>query len=126
MEGTNRRRFGPASCVAALLAVFALAVGCGRGEAKYADPVATVHIDDSSCRPATVTVPRNSAVTIVNEGTLVHSWNVTGPGVGTTGIPPGRSIILDLRDIAPGTYSTWCGREGQSGVGEPGTLTITP
>jgi hypothetical protein len=88
--------------------------------------VATVHIDDSSVRPSIVTVPRNSAITIVNDGTRAYSWNVIGPDIGTTAIPSGRSIVLDLRDIAPGTYATFCEEAGRRRAGETGILTITP
>jgi plastocyanin len=127
MESNATPRFRPLAVAAALVVVIALALtGCGSDDIQYADPVATVHMGEFFYRPAELTVPRNSAVTVVNDGAVVHSWILKGPGVGTAGIAPGGSIIVDLRDIPPGTYPIFCDQEGHTQAGQSGTLTITP
>ncbi len=77
-------------------------------------------------QPADVVVPRNSKITIVNEGSLVHSWVVKGAGVGTAGLPPGQSIIVFLAAVPPGTYTIYCDQPGHTQLGQAGILTITP
>ena len=59
---------------------------------------------DFNYRPADLTVGRHSEVRVVNEGAVIHNWIVRGGGVGTAELRPGRSIIVDLRGIRPGTY----------------------
>lgn len=112
--------------LAALVAVLALALGgCGGDDTKLTAPTATVHMGEFFYKPSDLTVARNSAVTIVNDGTVVHTWIVKGAGVGTAGVAPGGSIIVDLKGIAPGTYTVYCDQPGHTQAGQGGTLTIT-
>jgi len=113
-----------------MLVVAAVAVvvltACGGDDAARTAPTATVHMGEFFYRPAELTVARNSALTVVNDGAVVHTWIVKGAGVGTAGLAPGQSIIVDLRGIEPGTYTVFCDQPGHTMSGQSGTLTITP
>ncbi len=124
MDVSNRRRRTLTAAV--LLAVAALAlVGCGGDDKALTAPSVTVHMGEFFYRPADLTVARNSALTVVNDGAVVHTWIVKGAGVGTAGLAPGASIIVDLKGIAPGTYTVFCDQPGHTQSGQTGTLTIT-
>lgn len=110
-----------------LVALAALTLsGCGGDDPKPPTPAVTVHMGEFFYRPAEVTLPRNSSVSVVNDGTVVHTWIVKGAGVGTAGVAPGQSILVNLRGIAPGTYTVYCDQPGHTQNGQSGTLTITP
>lgn len=112
--------------VAAVVAVLGLAfAACGGDDQKLTAPTATVHMGEFFYKPAELTVARNSALTVVNDGSVVHTWIVKGAGVGTADLAPGRSIIVDLKGIAPGTYQVYCDQPGHTQSGQTGTLTIT-
>jgi len=113
--------------VAILVAALGLALGaCGGDDQKLTAPTATVHMGEFFYKPAELTVARNSAITVVNDGTVVHTWIVKGAGVGTAEMRPGASIIVDLKGIAPGTYMVYCDQPGHTQSGQSGMLTITP
>lgn len=97
---------------------------CGGDDTPNATPAVTVSMGEFWYRPAEFTVPRNAVVTIVNDGTVPHSWIVQGAGVGTTAIAPGQSILVDLRDIKAGTYTVFCDQAGHTQAGQAGKLTI--
>lgn len=114
-----------------LLAIVALAGltltvgGCGGDDTKVATPAGTVRMGEFYFRPADVTVPANSEVTVVNDGTVVHNWIVKGAGVGTAELRPGQSIIVSLKGVKPGTYTVYCDQPGHVEAGQVGTLTIS-
>lgn len=97
---------------------------CGADDKPAAAPANTVEMGEFWYTPAEFTVPRNAVVNIVNTGTVPHSWILQGAGVGTTAIAPGKSIIVDLRDIKPGTYTVYCDQAGHTQAGQTGKLTI--
>jgi plastocyanin len=114
----------------ALLAVVLFGVStlglsaCGGDDKPTATPANTVMMGEFYFKPAEFTVPRNAIVNIVNDGAVAHSWILQGAGVGTTAIAPGQSIIVDLRDIKPGSYTVFCDQAGHSQAGQTGRLTI--
>jgi plastocyanin len=111
--------------VVTLLVVATLALSaCGADDTPTATPANTVRMGEFFFRPAELTVPRNAVVNIVNDGAVAHSWILQGAGVGTTAIAPGQSIIVDLRDIKPGTYTVYCDQVGHTQAGQAGRLTI--
>ena len=110
----------------ALLVGLALALGaCGGADARVAAPAATVRMGDFDYQPADITVGAGSEVTVVNDGGVIHNWIVRGAGVGTAELKPGRSIIVDLQGVKPGTYTVYCDQPGHVEAGQVGTLTIT-
>jgi plastocyanin len=111
--------------IAVLVALGATTLyACGGDDKPAAAPANTVMMGEFYYKPADVTVPRNAIVNIVNEGAVAHSWIIQGAGVGTTAIAPGQSIIVDLRDIKPGTYTVYCDQAGHTQAGQTGKLTI--
>lgn len=111
--------------IAVLVGVATLALpACGGDDKPVATPANTVRMGEFYYRPAELTVPKNAILTIVNEGAVAHSWIIQGAGVGTTAMAPGQSIIVDLRDIKPGTYTVYCDQAGHTQAGQTGKLTI--
>lgn len=111
--------------IAVLIAVVATVLSaCGGDDRPEATPARTVTMGEFSYQPADFTVPRDAIVKIVNEGAVAHSWIIQGAGVGTMAIAPGQSIIVDLRDIKPGTYTVYCDQAGHTQAGQTGRLTI--
>lgn len=110
---------------ATLIGVAAFALpACGEDDEPNATPAGTVEMGEFWYRPAEFTVQRDTIVNIVNVGAVAHSWILQGPGVGTTAIAPGQSIIVDLRGIKPGTYRVFCDEPGHAEAGQVGKLTI--
>jgi len=97
---------------------------CGGDDKPAATPATTVMMGEFYYKPADFTVPRDAILNIVNEGAVAHSWIIQGAGVGTTAIAPGQSIIVELRDIKPGTYTVYCDQAGHTQAGQTGKLTI--
>ena len=129
MESTNPRRDHRAarSVLASAAVVILVALGaaaCGGDPAPSKAPAATVHLGEYYYRPAELTVALKSKVTLVNDGTLVHTWIVKGAGVGTAAIAPGQTVVLDLADVPPGTYMVYCDQPGHTQMGQMGTLTV--
>ncbi|HVL07392.1 MAG TPA: cupredoxin domain-containing protein [Acidimicrobiales bacterium] len=111
--------------VAILVGVAALALSaCGGDDQPHAVPANTVEMGDFWYKPAEFTVPPDAIVNIVNVGAVAHSWILQGAGVGTAAIAPGKSIIVDLRGIKPGTYTIYCDEAGHTQAGQTGKLTI--
>jgi len=119
----HRRRL-----VAALLIAVAIAVtACGNAVVAV-DPSAptVVHMTEFAFTPKALTVPRDSKVTVVNDGKIAHTWTVTKESLGTGLVAPGASEVVDLRGVLPGTYAVMCTQPGHAAAGQTGTLTITP
>ena len=115
----------PLRAIRTLAAVSLLLLAPGAcGDEEPDAPPATVRMGEFWYRPADVTVPRDGKVSVVNDGRVVHTWIVQGAGVGTTDIRPGRSVVLDLEGIPPGTYSVYCDQPGHAEAGQGGRITI--
>jgi plastocyanin len=104
-----------------------LAAGCG-GTSPAAHPSAatTVHMAEYSFTPADLTVPSNTKLTLINDGTLIHTYILRGIGRGTADVQPGKRVTLDLAGVAPGIYQAFCDQAGHTEKGQSGTITITP
>jgi plastocyanin len=104
-----------------------LAAGCG-GSSPAAHPGAasTVHMAEYSYTPGVVTVAANTKLTVINDGTLIHTYILRGIGRGTADVQPGKRATLDLAGVAPGTYQAFCDQPGHTEKGQSGTITITP
>jgi plastocyanin len=111
----------------AVLAGLVLTAGCG-GVSPAAHPSAAtmVHMAEYSYTPANLTVPLNAKLTVINDGTLTHTYILSGVGRGTADVQPGKRVTLDLAGVAPGTYRVFCDQAGHTEKGQSGTLTITP
>ena len=110
--------------LAVTLALAAVALSACGGDDKPNATAHTVEMGDFWYKPAEFTVPRDAVVNVVNVGAVAHSWILQGAGVGTVAIAPGKSILVDLRDIKPGTYRIFCDQAGHTEAGQSGKLTI--
>ena len=97
---------------------------CGGDDKRNAAPAQTVEMGDFWYTPAELSVSRDTVIKVVNVGAVAHSWILQAAGVGTTAVAPGRSILVDLRDIKPGTYTIYCDQAGHTQAGQSGRLTI--
>ena len=122
MRSLNRRTL--AAAVLVIVTVLGLA-GCGGDDKKVAGPPNSVRMGEFYFRPADLTVPRDSEVTVFNDGAVIHNWIVKGAGVGTAELRPGQSIIVSLKGIKPGTYTVYCDQPGHAEAGQTGMLTIS-
>jgi plastocyanin len=114
-----------AALIAILLGISAVGLSaCGGDDQPDATPAITVKMGDFWYQPAEFTVAKDAIVNVVNDGAVAHSWIVQGAGVGTTAIAPGQSILVDLRQIKPGTYTVFCDQAGHTQAGQSGKLTI--
>jgi plastocyanin len=101
--------------------------GCG-GTSSAAHPSAatTVQMAEYSYTPADLTVPLNTKLTVINRGTLTHTYILRGIGRGTADVQAGQRVTLDLAGVAPGTYHVFCDQVGHTEKGQSGLITITP
>ena len=78
-----------------------------------------------SYTPADLTVSRDIKLTVINDGTLTHTYILRGIGRGTADVQPGKRVTLDLAGVVPGTYQVFCDQAGHTESGQSGTITIT-
>jgi plastocyanin len=120
-----RLRHARSVLAAVLIGISGFALtGCSSDDTPSATPAMTVKMGEFWYKPAEFTVPEDAIVSIVNDGSVAHSWILQGAGVGTTAMAPGASIIVDLRGIKPGTYTVYCDQAGHTQSGQTGRLTI--
>jgi uncharacterized cupredoxin-like copper-binding protein len=62
-------------------------------------------------------------VTLVNEGTLEHDWNVEDTDFGTEIIPGGEETTITV-NLSAGEYVYFCSVPGHREAGMEGTLTV--
>jgi plastocyanin len=111
--------------LAALMVV--VVAGCG-GTSSTAHPSAatTIQMAEYSYTPADLTVTLNTKLTVINRGTLIHTYILRGIGRGTPDVQPGQRVTLDLAGVAPGTYHVFCDQVGHTEKGQSGLITIAP
>ena len=73
--------------------------------------------------PNEISVPADSIITIVNDGTVAHDVSVDG--ITSDRVDAGGSTILDLTGVEPGTYDMICTVTGHKDSGMTGTITVT-
>jgi plastocyanin len=139
---TNRHRRGPVGPAAplahrapgsrrllmagVLIAVAIAVTACGNAVVAIdTSAPAVVHMTEFAFTPNAITMPRDSRVTVVNDGKMDHTWTVTKVALGTGVVAPGASVVVDLTGVAPGTYAVVCDQPGHAAAGQTGTLTIT-
>jgi plastocyanin len=123
MSRARRAVIGGVMVVAGLI----LAAGCGGSSAAaHPDAAITVHMAEYNYTPGDLTVPANTKLTLINDGTLIHTYILRGIGRGTADVQPRKRAVLDLAGVAPGTYQAFCDQTGHTEKGQSGTITITP
>lgn len=73
--------------------------------------------------PNEISVPADSVITIVNDGTVAH--DVMVDGIMSDQVDAGGTTTLDLTGLAPGTYDMICTVTGHKDSGMTGTITVT-
>jgi plastocyanin len=78
--------------------------------------------------PATVTVPEPGMYTfhVVNNGGIVHAFEIEGQGIEeeTADIDPGGSADLQVEIAKPGEYEIYCPIDGHRERGMEGTVSL--
>lgn len=97
------------------------------GTANVAAPSGGVSTLDVSLKefaigPADLRVAAGATIAIQNNGTVVHNLSVDGRASEMLGA--GQSGQLDLRGLAPGSYTMRCDVPGHAAAGMTGTVVI--
>lgn len=82
---------------------------------------AMVSLKEFAITPATVGV--GGSLQVTNEGAVAHNLTVEG-GPATSDLAAGGSEVLELNDLAAGTYTMFCSIPGHREAGMEATLTI--
>ena len=119
------------ACLVATIAV--VAVGFDRTPRAAVDAVgqaglpstAEVDLAEFSITPVNVTANAGPlTLTVKNTGTMAHNLSVPDLGLKTVDLNAGASAVLDLGDVAAGTYQLICEIAGHADSGMKGTLTV--
>jgi len=109
-----------------VLALAALLTACAGAPA--APPTDTVAMAEFRFAPAAASAAAGATLSVVNEGDLVHDFNLRPPGgariTGTPAVAPGDRTDLTL-DVPPGDYQTYCTVPGHEESGMTGEFTVT-
>jgi uncharacterized cupredoxin-like copper-binding protein len=106
----------PATTAAASGAVAASGNQLTAGESEY-----KIVLSASTVKPGTYSIKA------VNNGTIDHALEITGPGVSgqqTPTISPGQSSVLTVK-LAAGTYDVFCPVPGHKALGMDTELTVS-
>jgi plastocyanin len=71
--------------------------------------------------PKTVTIAEGGTLTVMNVGTVTHTFTIQSKGINQV-MTPGQSATIKI-DLAPGTYPFVCTIHQSSGM--TGTLVVT-
>ncbi len=119
----------------ALLALVGAVFGIGLGwravdESKLASAggsagggQAMVELSEFAIAPASVGV--GGSLHVMNGGTVAHNVYIDGTDLKTGDIPAGGDEVLQLGDLAPGTYTMYCNIAGHRDAGMHAELTVT-
>jgi heme/copper-type cytochrome/quinol oxidase subunit 2 len=100
----------------------------GASPVAIAGPGSQVEIEilDGAFQPNALLLRANRDVmlTLVNRGTMVHSFNIDELNIRTGDIQPGQSVTVTI-NAKPGTYSFYSAVGGQPEPGMTGKFTIS-
>lgn len=110
--------------LAAALLGAALLAGCGGGAAPTE---IRVEAAEFSYEPSTITVPANrpARVTVVNTGSLEHTFTVADLGVDQP-LPVGETVTIEFTPTKAGAFELVCTVPGHREAGMIGTLMVNP
>ncbi|HET9729264.1 MAG TPA: multicopper oxidase domain-containing protein, partial [Acidimicrobiia bacterium] len=129
----DREVVGAANTVFALLAAFlafAALVTAAHANSKSGGGGGSggggvqVTLTEFSISPASIGAPENGKVTVTNNGSAAHNFNIEGTDKKTKDLNPGESATLDLNGLAKGSYTVFCAISGHRQAGMQGTLVI--
>lgn len=123
------------AAISILTAIFAVGIaaravdraekgGGGGGTASGPSDVVAVTMSDFAFTPSDIALPAGGSIEFVNDASQPHDFHVEG-GLSTPHVDGGDSFVLDLSELAPGTYDVWCEIPGHKDAGMQGTLTVT-
>ncbi len=102
----------------------------GNGGQSAATPIATgttvnIKLTDFKVTPDQSSFPAGRVkLQIKNSGSTMHSLKIDGIGA-SANLQPGKSGVLDLGTLEPGTYSWFCPVAGHADAGMTGKFTVT-
>lgn len=123
------------SIVVALLAltgaVIAIALGWRTGDGQVSalegsaatGEQAMVTVKEFSITPASVGA--GGSLHVMDEGAVAHNLAIEGTELITPDLQAGDSAVLELGDLAPGTYTMFCKIPGHRDAGMEAELTVT-
>lgn len=123
------------SIVVALLALTAAVIAIGMGWSTTGDSSvssggatpsgeqAMVSVKEFSITPASVGA--GGSLEVTDDGAIVHNLAIEGTELITPDIQAGESAVLELGDLAPGTYTMFCQIPGHRDAGMEAELTVT-
>lgn len=94
------------------------------GEAPTAESSAalSVSLSEFSISPDPIDIEAGGALTVTNDGAVVHNLNVEGNA--TPMLESGDSATLDLSKLGPGSYTVICDVPGHAAAGMEATLDV--
>ncbi|MCC5953460.1 MAG: multicopper oxidase domain-containing protein [Acidimicrobiia bacterium] len=113
-----------AAFTVAVLGVIVAATSSDGSGSAASGPVA-VSLDEFTITPAMIHATAGEVtLAVTNNGMQVHDLEVVELGIGTPDLAPGESTMLDLGEVAPGTYTVICTIAGHEELGMVGTLMV--
>ena len=114
--------------VAALAVIALFVVACGGGASSGGGGNAaniTVNLTEFKFDPAEVTVNAGQTVnlTMVNKGSIVHTWVIAGANIKFS-VDPGKSSTKTFTAPKAGTYDITCDEAGHKEAGMVGKLIV--
>ncbi|MBN4047553.1 multicopper oxidase domain-containing protein [Acidimicrobiaceae bacterium AH-315-P05] len=101
--------------------------GGGSGGSSSAVPATTLQVDLSEFAIGGNLIAPAGDITLAatNKGGVVHNVAVRELGIASEDLNPGRSGVLELSRLDPGTYTVFCDIPGHETAGMKATLTVT-
>ncbi|HWS47712.1 MAG TPA: cupredoxin domain-containing protein, partial [Acidimicrobiia bacterium] len=129
----DREAVGTATLVFALLAAvvaFAALITAahaenqaGKGGGGSAGGV-QVTLAEMTITPSVISAPLNGTLTVSNNGSAVHNFNIEGTSIKTHDLSPGSSQSVSLKGLKAGSYVVFCSQPGHRQAGMQATLTV--
>ncbi|MEO7429110.1 MAG: multicopper oxidase domain-containing protein [Acidimicrobiales bacterium] len=79
----------------------------------------------SEFKLSAASVSAGGSLHVMNEGTAAHNLSIDGTDLKTPDLAAGKDAVLELGDLAPGTYTMFCAIPGHREAGMQAELTVT-
>ncbi len=96
----------------------------GGGGAAAPAPVA-VTLSEFAITPSEIVMGVGGSLTLENTGSVAHNVSISGAGLKSPDVQPGKTATWDLSSLAEGDYEIICEIAGHKEAGMTGTLTVS-